>query len=116
MTNPPIDFRDVGHRLDDIDRALVRVETMASVKADGATVAREIEVIRTDIRTVRGEVMNELGKMREATAAAVLRADNTANDVIRSGRSETLKLIIAAMTAFAVLLGGVVLAYASGRI
>ena len=116
MTRPPADLRDVGHRLDEIDRALVRVETVASTKADGAAMVREIESVRNEIRVIRGEVMTELRRMTDATAAAVLRADNTANDVIRSGRSETLKLIVAAMTAFAVLFGGVILAYASGRI
>ncbi len=116
MTNPPTDLRDVGHRLDEIDRALVRVEVVVSTKADGASTVREIEAVRAEIRLIRGEVMAELRRMTDATTAAVLRADNTANEVIRSGRSETLKLIVAAMTAFAVLFGGVVLAYASGRI
>ncbi len=116
MPNTPLDFRDVGHKLDEIDRALLRVETLAATKADGAGVAREIEGIRTDIRQTREDVMTELRRMNDATTAAVQRADNTANDVIRSGRSETLKLIIACMTAFAVLLGGVLTAYATGRL
>lgn len=110
------DLREIAWRLDAIDKSIERVEDFAATKADGAAMVRELESVRAGLRQAREDVMIELRDMRAVTAAAVVRADATANDVIRSGRTETLKLIVAALTAFAVLLGGVVLAYATGKI
>lgn len=104
MTMPDT-LRDLSRRMDEVDRQLERVENVVGTKADGSAVVRELDWIRGELKSIRTE-----------TAAAILRADSTANDVIRSGRSETMKLLLASMTAFATLLGLVVAAYATGKI
>lgn len=114
--NMPDTIRDLSTRLDSLDRHIGRVETMAMGKADGVQMVRELDLLRAELRELQTDTMAALREMRSETAAAVVRADSTANDVIRSGRSETMRLMLAAMTAFATLLGGVVIAYATGKL
>lgn len=106
----------VAWTLDEVDKRLERLSIRVDTKADGAATVRELQSIRDELGKARAEGMAMLDGMKKDTSAAVLRADATANDVIRSGRSETLKLLVAAMTAFAVLVGAVVAAVATGRV
>lgn len=112
----PANIEQVAWSLDAIDKRLERLSDRLDTKADGAATVRELQSIRAELSAARAEGMVMLDNMKKDLSAAVLRSDATANDVIRSGRSETLKLLVAAMTAFAILVGAVVAAVATGKV
>lgn len=103
-------------RFEEIDRRLLNVETDVKTRADAGVVVRELETLRDSIRTLKSEYADDVRKARDAAAAAVLTANQIANDVIRAGRSENLKLIGIVIGAFTTICGGIIAAVATGKI
>jgi hypothetical protein len=84
------------YRFREIDRRLSNVELDSRTRADGATVVREIQEIRKEIKEV------------EKLARGVKdHTDESINDMIRSGRAENLKLIAYTLLGFATVIGGI---------
>ncbi len=106
----------IQDRFDEIDRRLAAVEIDVKTRADGPMMASEIGLLRTSIRELKQEYAEEVRRAKDAAQAAVVTANNIANDVIRSGRMENLKLIGIVVGAFVTISGIVLTAILTGKI
>lgn len=114
-------------RFEEVDRRLAALERdvrvvlpvagqVAHAEAAAIAVERELEDVRAELRAVERAAADEV---RRAVDAARLAADNanaTANDVIRSGRTENLKLIGIVVGSFTTLAGSIITLVATGKI
>ena len=110
-----------------LDKALERLEydirvlmpltgQIGGLEADVDAVERELANLRLDLVTLRNEAL--AAAQAAATAAQVAKdtANTTANEVIRSGRTENLKLIGIIVGAFTTIAGTIITLYATGKL
>ena len=82
-----------------------------------------VEELESELRAVRAELVGveraaaaEVAAATSAALAAVAAADKTANDVIRSGRTENLKLIGIVVGSFTTIATALLTLVATGRL
>lgn len=121
-TTPRLDdrFRDVDRQLAALEhdvRVIAPVAgQVAGIEADVDGLQRALGEIRVDLRDLQRESAAAIRRAESAAIEAGRRADTNANDVIRSGRIENLKLIGIVIGAFATIIGIVLTAYLTGKL
>lgn len=103
-------------RFREIDRRLGAVEIDVKTRADAGAVVRELEYLREELRELQREAADRLARAEQLARDAERTANTTANDVIRAGRAENLKLIGIVTGAFTAIAGAIITLFATGKV
>lgn len=113
-------FADLDRRLADLE---LDVRAFGPAVGQAATAIAGVDELEHELKLVRAELVlveraaaKEVKDAQTAARTAIDAANTTANDVIRSGRSENLKLIGIVVGAFSSVVMAVLALLATGRL